>query len=97
MITKIELLKKNHEIKNEWMNIDVKHSEFKSIKHCESNFDKIIQAIRSSKRINHENDQSDHVNIKFSIKFNKFILSNKFRNVCTIEHIDWLYKQKFVK
>ena len=36
----------------------------------------------------HEDDQSDHVNIRFSIELNKLILSNKSRSVCTIEQID---------
>ena len=38
--------------------------------------------------MSHEENQFDHVNIKFSIEFNKFILSNRFRSMRTIEQID---------
>ena len=84
----------NNNCKKKTYKFNIKYSKFKSIEHCESNLDKIIQTVRSSKRINHENDQFDHVNIKFSIEFNKLIFSNMFRNVCTIEQINWLYNWK---
>ena len=38
--------------------------------------------------MSHEENQSDHVNIKSSIELNKLILSNKSRSMRTIEQID---------
>ena len=43
--------------------------------------------------MSHEENQSDHVNIKFSIELNKLILSNKSWSVCTIEQINRLHEQ----
>ena len=47
--------------------------------------------------MNHEENQFDHVNIKFSIEFNKLIFSNKFWSVCTIEQINRLHEQSSEK
>ena len=43
--------------------------------------------------MSYEENQFDHVSIKFSIEFNELIFSNRFRNMCTIEQINCLYKQ----
>ena len=45
----------------------------------------------------HEENQYDQINNKFSIRFDKLILSNMSRNVCTIEQINWLCHWKSAK